>query len=171
MIKNLVGILFLLNLALINSASANTEYLVARGGAMFINAQSTKPLVASGVYYGYSLDENVSLEAEANVGIAGGAYNDGTGNYGNFNIWTIAAYAAYRHPFTSTFYGKGKFGLLFENITNHTRSEKLVRQDYGFSGGMGLGFHVQQKLTLELEFTLLEQDIYYSGLGVHYKFQ
>ena len=161
----LCGLLFC-----VQTAYASSEYLVARTGAMFINAGNAKPLIASGVYYGYNLNEQTSIEAEANVGLGGGKYNDGQGNFGNFDIWTVAAYGVYRHPFTHNFYAKGKFGLLFENITNNARNEKLIHQDYGFSGGIGLGLQLKQKLTLEAEFSLLEQDIYHTGLGIHYKF-
>ena len=151
-------------------AYADSEYLVARAGTMIVNVGNTTPIISSGVYYGYNLNEKTSIEAEANVGLSGGKYNDGKGNFGNFDIWTVAAYIAYRHPFTHNFYAKGKFGLLFENITNNARSEKLVHQDYGFSGGLGLGLQLKQRLTLETELSLLERDIYYAGLGVHYKF-
>lgn len=166
--KNLI-LLFIL-FCISTTAYAGTEYLVARAGTMLVNVGNTTPLISSGVYYGYNLNEKTSIEAEANVGLSGGKYNDGKGNFGSFDIWTVAAYAAYRHPLTHNLYAKGKFGLLFENITNNTRSEKLIHQDYGFSGGLGLGLQLKQKLTLETELSLLERDIYYAGLGVHYKF-
>ena len=151
-------------------AQANSEYLVARMGAMFINVEGATPLYASGLYYGYGLDERMAIEAEANIGVAGGSYNQGNGNFGSFDVWTVAAYGVYRYPFTRTFYAKGKFGLLFESVTNNTRDAKLPQQDYGFSGGIGLGAQFKQRLTLEAEFSLLEANIYYSGLGVHYQF-
>ena len=151
-------------------AESKTEYLVARTGAMFIQAQNTQPLLAGGVYYGYGIDENVALEVEANIGAVGGSYNDGQGNYGEFDVWTIAGYAVYRYPISNQVFAKGKFGLLFENITNNTRTDKLIKNDYGFSGGLGLGLHLKKKLTIELEASLLEKDIYYAGSGFHYRF-
>ncbi|MDH5547604.1 MAG: porin family protein [Gammaproteobacteria bacterium] len=160
----------LLTFVCLGNSHANSEYLVARVGAMLINTANTKPLLASGLYYGYGLDERTAIEAEANIGLAGGKYNQGDGNFGSFDVWTIAAYGVYRYPFTHNFYAKTKLGLLYENVTNNTREKKLPQRDYGVSGGIGLGLRFKQALTLEAEFTLLEQNIFYSGMGIHYQY-
>jgi hypothetical protein len=137
---------------------------------MFVQTKNASPIIASGVYYGYSAGNNVAFEAEANVGLKGGGYNNGKGDIGKYDIWTVAAYATYRHPFTNFLYAKAKIGLLFENIANNTKNEQLLNRDYGFSGGVGIGVNIKQTLTLEGELSLLEKDIYYSGLGIHIKF-
>jgi len=88
-----------------------------------------------------------------------------------YKVWTIAAYAAYRVPVFKSFYLKGKLGILYETIIR-TDSIKAgtTTKDTGVAGGLGMGFYMGNKVTMELEATIIDQDIAFYSLGLHIRF-
>ena len=150
-------------------ADRGDQYLIAKLGVMQVDLNNADPLFSVGAYYGYGLMRNVSLEAEANFGFLGGKFAaPNPANSGEYNIWTLAGYGVYRLPITEVFYGKGKLGLLYENVEN-TGVDKTAT-DFGLAGGLGAGYVVGERMTLEAEATVIDQDIIFWSLGVHYSF-
>ena len=152
------------------NAQAQDEYLVSRIGAMIIKKDNAKPLLAAGLYYGYGIDKNIAIEAETNIGLSGGAFNQGDDVVGNYNLRTIAGYGVYRLALSHQGYIKAKFGLLFENIIRQLKTTKESTLDYGFSGGLGIGLNFKKRLTIETEISIIEKTIFHPSMGIHYIF-
>lgn len=163
-------------------AAAGDQYLLPKLGFMTIDVEDTDSLLTAGCEYGYGLNQNISLEAEANYGFSGGTYKNLDKNIkGEFRIATIAAYGVYRVAWGQSAYLKLKGGVHFETIARKTEvfNSSLPPQeqigdtsntDTGFAGGLGVGGKLDNNLTMELELTGIDQKIRLLSLGLHYGF-
>lgn len=153
-------------------AEKGDMYLVAKTGLMEINYRQSNPNYVIGVYGGYSFNRNLSVEGEFNYSLAGGGYHDGN-EFGKFSIGTAAGYGVHRSPITPWLYLKAKVGLLAESIAHtvdNIPNPTTRQRDLGFSGGLGVGAQVMQQFTLEAEYTMIEKNVAYMSLGLHYPF-
>ncbi|MEX2962965.1 outer membrane beta-barrel protein [Microbulbifer sp. 2201CG32-9] len=74
------------------------------------------------------------------------------------DIQTLAGYGTYRSH--GDIYFKGRLGLLFEDVSIGSASDN----DTGISLGGGVGFNISPNTNLELEYTVIEQDVgFWSG--------
>jgi hypothetical protein len=124
-----------------------------------------------GVLYGFDMPgNNFSLEAEFNASVV--SPESDNERYGDLDIWTLAAYGAFRS--SGKFYFKGKAGLLYEDLdssvsginTEISVGGGAIALSLGIGGGLRLG----EKLSAELEYTQLEADIGYATLGLNWMF-
>lgn len=152
-------------------ADAGDQYLLPKLGIMSIDLKDADPLYSAGVLYGYGITSDVTVEGELNLGLTGGEYSE-TPDSGKYKIWTLAGYAVYRYRTTAETYLKGKLGVLYENVE---RASDLPDQSdtatgFGLAGGLGAGFIIGEALTLEAEMTVIDKDIIFYSLGIHYPF-
>jgi hypothetical protein len=124
-----------------------------------------------GVLFGYDMPgDNFSLEGEFNASVVS-AESDNE-RYGDLDIWTLAAYGAFRT--SGTFYFKGKAGLLYEELKSSVSGSSIeIQVDGGaiaLSLGIGAGLRLGENLGAELEYTQIEADIGYATLGLNWMF-
>ncbi len=141
-------------------ADRGDQYLIPKVGFMAVGLNGADPLYSLGVMYGYGITPEITAEAEINVGLVGGE-----SDLGDYEIWTVAGYGVYRHPITDTDYIKAKIGLLYEDIEVASGSAS----DNGVAGGLGYGFRVNTTI-IELEATIIDEDIIFYSMGVNYPF-
>jgi outer membrane immunogenic protein len=108
---------------------------------------------SKGLSLGYDFGNSFSAELDILSGDASG-----------IDIDTKAIYGTYRSE------GKGyflaKIGYLNEKLKYGSYSES----DSGLSYGIGGGFRINDKFSVELEYTIIEADVNFLGLGARYKF-
>jgi hypothetical protein len=159
-----IGLILLFNNAF---ADAGDQYLIGKAGIMTIDANDADPLISLGAYYGYGITPDITAEAELNLGLLGGDWDIGTDS-GDYKVWTLAGYGVYRLPLGKVAYAKLKGGLMYESVTNNADSGKVDDTSFGITGGAGAGFILQNGMTLEAEATVIEQDIIFYSIGMHY---
>jgi len=171
-------------------ANAGDMYLLPKLGFMKVDLTNADDLASLGLLFGVGLSKNISFETEFNASLnvfndswSGGEYEttdaDGNLNHkGTYKIWTIAGYGVYRVPILQSFYLKGKLGVLYENVertetipdVNTGKIEGETTNDTGIAGGLGFGFYMGKRVTMELEATLIDKDITFYSLGLHIQF-
>ena len=160
--KKLLYILLLFTLTTgLSFADRGDQFLIPKLGFMSIDLQDADPLYSIGLMYGYGITPEITVEGEVNLGISGGE-----SKLGDYEIWTIAGYGVYRHPVTETNYIKAKLGVLHENVEVAGKSA----DDQGLAGGFGFGFKIKQTI-IELEATIIDEDIIFYSVGINYPFQ
>ena len=176
-----VALVFLL-LSNLGFAAAGDKYFLPKIGFMSIKVENADSLLTAGCMFGYGLNQNISVETEANYGFSGGTYTNTSKNIqGDFRIATIAVYGVYRIAWGETGYVKMKGGVHLENIKRSTDVlnpsvkplellEDSSKTDTGFAGGLGVGGKLDNNLTMELELTGIDQKIRLLSLGLHYGF-
>lgn len=160
------------------SNAASENFIGVKTGQMTVDVSGADNITPIGVIYGRSLDsvlKNLSIEGEFNYGISGGDVDTGiAGVTEEINIWTIALYGAYRYPVSDKVYLKGKLGLLYESVEAEASGFGITvsdtATDTGLSLGVGAGFDISDELAVEAEYTLIEEDIDYLSVGLHYRF-
>ncbi|MEK6750380.1 MAG: outer membrane beta-barrel protein [Pseudomonadota bacterium] len=158
-------------LALPALAETGDQYLIARLSMLQFSVNDADAGYGVGLYYGMGVWRDLSVEFEVNKSLGGGAYKSRQGQGdGKFDLWTGAAYAAYRVPVLGNSFVKGKFGGLYESISNNAKFKPRTTSGLGMSGGAGVGYSFANGATLEGEYTLIEKDIGLYGLGMHYQF-
>jgi len=145
------------------------QYLMAKVGVMFLDINDADDLMTVGLIYGFGVSETITLEGEYNTTVSGGEYDIGT-DEGEFSVWTLAAYGVYRHSFTDAIYLKAKLGILHEDVERDGLLINESASDTGGAGGLGLGFVVGESLTVEAEYTVVEEDVQFFNVGLHYAF-
>ncbi len=150
-------------------ADYGDQYLMAKVGVMFLDINDADDLMTVGLIYGFGVTENITLEGEYNTTVSGGEYDIVT-DEGEFSVWTLAAYGVYRHSFTDAIYLKAKLGILHEEVDRDGLIDSKTTSDTGGAGGLGLGFVVGESLTVEAEYTIVEEDIQFFNVGLHYAF-
>lgn len=96
------------------------------------------------------------IEGEAEYRYWGGTYSADLG------ISTLAAYGTYRSP--GQFYFKGKLGYLKETVKISDDGDSFSESETGLSAGLGLGFDIMPNANVELEYTVVEEDVgFFSG--------
>jgi hypothetical protein len=156
-------------------AAGSFVYLGIKGGVISNDAPGTDNALNIGVYGGYNLlgdgartpknlgGGTLSLEGDFTVT----AIKGDAGIYGDWNIMTLAGYAAYRFPLQNNFYLKGKAGARWIDIDTDVPvswSGTDTGGTFGIGGGMKLA-----NGTLEAELTIVENDITFLSIGYFFK--
>ncbi len=191
-------ILFTLTSALFLSVSAHAmtnmengqAYIGAKAGQFFIDQDGFDDATAYGGYLGYNSAENVGVEAEylqtSSEDIKIKTTNS-LSSKGEFDMDAIGLYGTYRYHFPSMqgLYVKGKLGLVrvglnvevqsvyagvTPNSPNVIRTFNEKEHDFGVGGGAGLGYEVMPNLSIEGEYSYLDEDVQMASLGAHFKF-
>ncbi|AMX03317.1 outer membrane beta-barrel protein [Microbulbifer thermotolerans] len=146
-------------LALVSSSAAFAEggYWGAVGGIMDIDLPNADSPLNLGLRGGYILPSGWGFELEyTNSLISGQA--DVFANDVDVDVQTMAGYATYRSY--GDVYFKGRLGVLYEDVSVGASSS----DDTGVSLGAGIGFNYGPNTNIELEYTVIEEDIaFWSG--------
>ena len=160
--------------------AAGKIYVGGKVGIVDADISGFDPAINIGVYGGYNLlgkDSHFAadlkggtLSAEGDVSLSIIKGNAGTS--GDWDMTSVAVYAAYRHPFTDYFYLKGKLGLV-RYETDATRPTALVAAQTGtetaLAAGIGAGWKVGPG-SLEAEITTYQSDVLILSAGFHMNF-
>lgn len=151
------------------------SYIGIKGGPLIIGhgIPFNDDGVMLSILYGYDFPDNGwSVEGEFSTTVSK-ATSDRPG-YGDLGVTTLGGYAVYRT--SGRFYVKAKIGLLYEYLTSSvTSSGGGFHVDVDGAGmsipiGIGGGMHVGERLTAELEYTMIEADIGYPSLVLNWLF-
>jgi hypothetical protein len=152
-------------------AAGSPVYLGVKGGLMDNDAPGTDYALNLGAYGGYNLlgegarfPKNLgggTLSAEGEFTVT--ALKGDTSYYGDWNIMTLAGYAAYRFPLPNKFYLKGKAGVRWQDIDTGNQVG-WNGSDTGLSFGLGGGWQLN-KSNIEAEITVISSDITFVSLG------
>lgn len=161
----------------INTAwcDSGDQYALLKVGSMFIDKSGANNLTAIGGIYGVGLSPAFTAEGEFSIGLDGGEYaQNKNGNTGDYEIYTLAAYLAYRYVLSESIYAKLKAGLAYENVKNSIVGQgSTVEEGFGAVGGLGLGLVLtldNKPMMLEFELTRIETDVLFVTLGATYPF-
>lgn len=165
--KYLHGRFFVTGILLVLFCSISGESL---GGDSYAAIHGGKNLISGGNYQGLDDDHytsgfilgrdlhiyrktTLSLEGDAGFPLSAGTTETG----GYWKLWTVGLYGTARVGMTSV-YLKLKIGLLYEKLRAETLKE-FDTDDFGISGGAGLGFRLSETVFLEMEGVFLDQNI------------
>lgn len=142
-------------------------YVGMQWGQMRVNLSDFSNAYAVGATLGYKLNQSFAVEGGfSSTGQDGDLKVQGVS--GTWSLNTRALYAVYRS--SGNLYFKGKVGYLRERADVSIVGTSLSASDSGGSYGLGVGWRPGEKLTLELEYTRVEQDVSFVGLGVNFGF-
>jgi hypothetical protein len=172
-----VSLTLIASLAAAGAAAAEGKiYLGVVAGGVDASFPGFDNAANAGVYGGYNLlgkDAHFAadlrggtLAAEGQVTMSG--VKGDTSGSGKWDMTSVAAYAAYRHPLTDSFYLKGKLGLARYDINTALPSVYAGAQT-AFSAGIGAGVKVGPGRA-ELEVTSHEGDVLFVSAGFHMAF-
>ena len=134
------------------------------------------PAFNFGAYGGYNLlgkdaqfaadlnGASLAAEGEVTLSVAKGD----AGVFGDWDMTSIGAYAAYRHPLTDNFYVKGKLGLVRYDIDTTLASANSGIETQ-LAAGVGAGWKVGPG-SLEAEVTTYESDVLFLSAGFRMSF-
>lgn len=156
--------------------AAGKIYVGAKVGLLDFDAPNFDNAFSVGAYGGYNL---VGKDAHWDADLAGGTLaveGEATltaikGDAGPFNEWdmtSVGAYAAYRHPITDAFYLKGKLGVVRYEIDSDIPTIYSDTQT-ALSAGIGAGWSVGPG-NIEAEITTHEGDVLFVTAGFHMSF-
>ena len=170
------------SLTAVGTAQAAGKIYVG-GKASYVDADVSgfDPALNLGFYGGYNLlgkDSHFaadlkggSLAVEGDVSLT--VVDGDAGAFGDWDMTSIAAYAAYRHPLTEYFYLKGKLGLVRYEIDTSVAPSALIAGSLGtetkLAAGIGAGWKVGPG-SLEAELTTYESDVMLLSVGFHMNF-
>lgn len=157
-LKSLSALVVLLMVSV--SASAD-GYFGFKGGPMMIDLGSADDPINAGFVFGSNRDAGLSFEGEVNVTIIDGEYSVFGSDF-DVSIRTIAGYAAFRSEGDTYF--KGKVGVLNEDVEIGSISD----DDTGGSYGLGVGWRQSNGSMIELEYTIIEDDVDFLSLGFNF---
>ena len=138
---------------------------------------SFDPAIAVGVYGGFNMlgkdsqfaanlnGGTLAVEGEAMLTVVKGD----AGVAGDWDINSIGAYAAYRHPLTDYFYLKGKAGLVHYKIDTDLFSGTYGDTSNTLALGIGAGWKVGPG-SLEVDLVTYGSDVRMLSAGFHMSF-
>lgn len=142
------------------STSLNAEtYAVKFGQVRTSDYLMDGTAINVGVIAGFPIKTGTSLEMDLMTTISEGGTSFG------WKVSTLAGYYVKRFNQKKHYY-KLKAGLIYESIVSDTISSE--EHDAGLSLGIGTGWKLSNKNKLEIEYTIIEQDIHYLGLNYYF---
>jgi len=175
--RNLIISLALLgSLTAVGTAQAAGKiYVGAKAGVVQADAPGFDNAFNAGVYGGYNMlgkdshfaaDLNggtLAVEGEVTLSVA-----KGDAPVGEWDLTSVGAYAAYRHPLTDYFYLKGKLGLVRYDLDTTVASTSSGTET-ALAAGIGAGWKVGPG-NIEAEITTYESDVLFVSAGFHMSF-
>jgi hypothetical protein len=140
-------------------------YLGVKVGSMDADFSGFDRAVNIGVNVGYELMRDsrgaLAVEGEYTTTASDGEISGG----GEWDVDTLAAYAVYRT--TGDLYVKGKAGYLNQDIkgTGAGATRITSSDDSGFAYGIGAGWRLDRKSSLEVEYTAASDELNFISLG------
>ena len=174
----------IISLALLGCLTAATGargegkiYVGAKGGLVQADISGFDPAFNFGAYGGYNLlgkdaqfaadlnGASLAAEGEVTLSVAKGD----AGVFGDWDMTSIGAYAAYRHPLTDNFYVKGKLGLVRYDLDTTFASGAGIGVETALAAGVGAGWKIGPG-SIEAEITTYESDVLFLTAGFHMSF-
>ena len=156
--------------------AAGKIYIGGVAGMVDYDAPGFDRAINAGVYGGYNLlgrDSHwaadlkggaLAVEGQVTLSLAKGD----AGLAGDWDMTSVAVYAAYRHAFTDYFYAKAKLGVVNYEIDTDLPSIYSDKQT-GLAAGIGAGFKVGPG-NIEVEVSTFESDLLFISGGFHISF-
>lgn len=132
-------------------------------GIMTVDYSGADNLTNGSLQLGYHFSDGWATEFQYTDSLSDGEFTVNGGYYShtmNLSIQTAALYGVYRSP--GKVYFKGRAGLLHEKVGG--------ANDTGLSLGAGVGFKIADSAAIELEATLIEQDVNYLSATINFGF-
>ena len=121
----------------------------------------------AGIVLGISTENNMlALEAEFTNSVNSGTIQ-GLPNV-NLDIQTVSLYGVFRSP--GKVYFKGKIGVISETVTMSDGIITVEADESGTSLGAGVGFKVGSNNNIEIEYTIVDQEVNFLSLGFNFGF-
>ena len=152
-----------------DTSDSSHTYIGVKGGPMSISSPSfNDDGVMLGILFGYDVPDNgFAFEGEFNTTVSKASSD--IDRYGDLGVTTLAGYGVYRT--SGRFYLKAKLGILYEYLTSSVSGIVDIDVDQpglAISIGVGGGMHVNDQLSVEIEYTSIEADIGYASLGLNW---
>ncbi|MEE9492036.1 MAG: outer membrane beta-barrel protein [Gammaproteobacteria bacterium] len=147
-------------LAVSQTSFAVGPYVGLSLGVMDVDGADSNPL-NGGLVLGYDFSAEAftfGLEAEFTTSLKDGEVVKNV----DFELDSQALYLTGKLDINPQFYAKGRLGILREEIDSES--------DTGLSVGAGLGFRINNMISLEGEFTLIEEDVNFFSISARYRF-
>ena len=120
--------------------------------------------VSIGGLFGHHIpDTDMALEVEMT-----GTVSSPSGDrqaFGDLDVYTLGAYGVYRTP--GDLYFKAKGGLVYENLNVDVYSVPVEGAAINLSLGLGGGYRINDHISAELEWTVIDPDISFASLGLN----
>ena len=155
-----------------DASESSHTYLGIKGGPLIIGhgIPFNDDGVMMSVLFGYDVpDSGWAIEGEFSTTVSKPTSDEE--GYGDLGVTTLGAYGAYRT--SGRFYFKAKIGLLYEYLTSSVTSSGGFKIDVDGPGmsipiGIGGGMRVNDRLSAEVEYTVIEADIGYASLALNW---
>jgi len=155
-------------LAMTEPAAADGMYLGGKLGLMDPDVSHASEATNLGVLLGYDFPTPGILVPAVEVELTTTVSDGDLGHWGHWDIDTQAAYGVLK--IGDALYAKIKGGLRHEEVSVSRHGASFDGDDTGLSIGFGGGWRIAPNLSLEAEFTRIEQDVDYWSLGANYHF-
>jgi hypothetical protein len=148
-----------------------TIYLGIKGGLMMPDISSLDNAFNFGLQFGGYVHQDpkigsFAIEGEATITLSDGDVSLGAID-GDWDVDVVAAYGVYRSP--GEVYFKGKLGLAYEDVTvDYSGLGSASDDDFNISLGFGVGWNIPEQGSLELEYTIIEEDIDFLSLTYNF---
>lgn len=154
-----------------STASAEGFYLGLKAGVMEVDDSAFDEAENVGLVLGYDMTGTDAfawaVEAEFTKSSSDGDFKV-FGVNGEWDIETQAIYGVMK--IGQDFYGKLKIGFLNEDVTAKAGGASFDDSDSGASAGVGLGWRASEAFALELEYTMIEEDVDFISGGINFHF-
>lgn len=156
--------------------AAGKIYVGAKAGIVKPDISGFDESINAGVYGGYNLlgkDSHFAADLRGGTLAVEGevttSVRDGESDFfGDWDMTSVAAYAAYRHPITDYFYLKGKAGVVRYEIDTAVASLTSGTETQ-LAAGIGAGWKVGPG-SVEVDLTTYESDALFLAAGFHMSF-
>lgn len=147
-------------------------YFGAKPGVMHSRANELDSAASIGIVLGHRFSDRFALETEFTQTAPDGEARISSGealDRGRWESATLGVYAVGR--WGRKLYTKGRMGLLYEDIEVTDMSGISNRNsDVGMSIGIGGGYQLAKNYNLEVESTLVDQDLSIVSIGMNARF-
>jgi len=151
-------------------AAPDDHYYFVKLNSLHIDdVSNVDDLTALGITYGAGLSDRFWYELDVTIANQGGKFKTDKRD-GQYSIYLLGGYLAYRERFTQSFYGKVKAGVLLERIEIDDFVENTLKRTDGteISAGVGVGWLLlfsSFNVSIEIEAAIIEDNITMYGLG------
>ena len=150
-----------------NAPGQSGNYFGAKAGILNISRDLPFSNWGSvGFLFGHDFPGNpVSLEVETTLPVSSADVD--TPGFSDLDVFTLGAYGVYRSD--GDLFFKGKLGMVYEYLSIGGGSFGPIEGDaINLSAGVGLGYRLNDTMTLEAEYTSLEADIAFASVGMNF---